>query len=45
MKQKTYVKPSLMVVELEIQSQLLTSTGADSMRLKNYNKEVYEEYE
>lgn len=45
MKQKTYVKPSLMVVELEIQSQLLQGTATDQMRLKNYNPEQYEEYE
>ena len=44
MKQKTYVKPLLMVVELEIQSQLLTSTATDPMSLKNYKKEVEEEY-
>jgi hypothetical protein len=44
MKQKTYVKPSLMVVELEIQSQLLQSTATPPMRLKNYNMEDEEEY-
>lgn len=44
MKQKTYVKPSLMVVELEIPSQLLAGTTV-GMRMQNYEEELYEDYE
>ena len=44
MKQKTYEKPSVMVIELQTQSQLLVeSVQTGRAGLQNYSKQAYEE--